>query len=306
MEVDLSAYPAEDVARARAWPKVELHLHLDGSLSPAFIARRAAARGIELPAPEERLRSWLMEQKVAKLKTDGNKAAAGGNWPVFDFCNQFLQTKEELVGGVQDVLARLEGEGVVYAEVRLCPSLHTMEGLTEQQVVDAVLEGAAGQQGVEVGVLLVALRSRDEEHGLAIARLTAANLAHGVVGMDVAGDEGTYPLAGERPMVAGVQEASNLGVPLTLHAGEWPERYGSLANLAWAVAQPGVKRVGHGIAIRSAEKELVAEMKRKRITVEVCLTSNIGNGFKVANYSVHPVRLLHEAGVGADADGMIA
>ena len=36
--------------------------------------------------------------------------------------------------GVQDVLARLEGEGVVYAEVRLCPSLHTMEGLTEQQV----------------------------------------------------------------------------------------------------------------------------------------------------------------------------
>ena len=106
-------------------------------------------------------------------------------------------------------------------------------------------------------------------------------------------------------------------VPLTLHAGEWPERYGSLANLAWAVAQPGVKRVGHGIAVRSAEKELVAEMKRKRITVEVrfcipiiflqvCLTSNIGNGFKVANYSVHPVRLLHEAGVGADADGMIA
>ena len=75
-----------------------------------------------------------------------------------------------------------------------------------------MLEGAAGQQGVDVGVLLVALRSRDEEHGLAIARLTAANLARGVVGMDVAGDEGTYPLAGEGPMVAGVQEASNLGV----------------------------------------------------------------------------------------------
>ena len=41
-----------------------------------------------------RLRSWLMEQKVAKLKTDGNKAAAGGNWPVFDFCNQFLQVRQ--------------------------------------------------------------------------------------------------------------------------------------------------------------------------------------------------------------------
>ena len=38
-----------------------------------------------------RLRNWLMEQKVAKLQKDGNRAAKGGNWPVFDFCNQFLQ-----------------------------------------------------------------------------------------------------------------------------------------------------------------------------------------------------------------------
>ena len=80
------------------------------------------------------------------------------------------------------------------------------------KVVDAVVEGAGGQQGVEVGVLLVALRSREEEHGLAMARLAAANLARGGVGMDVAGDEGTYPLAGEGAMVAGVREASNLGV----------------------------------------------------------------------------------------------
>ena len=42
-----------------------------------------------------RLRDWLMEQKVAKLNKDGNKAAKGGNWPVFDFCNQFLQVYGE-------------------------------------------------------------------------------------------------------------------------------------------------------------------------------------------------------------------
>ena len=94
---------------------MELHLHLDGSLSPDFIAKRAAARRIEMPAPPDRsdqskhfwifgrfrassvdfwifrLRDWLMQQKVVKLKKDGNKAAKGGNWPIFDFCNQFLQ-----------------------------------------------------------------------------------------------------------------------------------------------------------------------------------------------------------------------
>ena len=90
------------------------------------------------------------------------------------------------------------------------------------QVVDAVVEGTRSQENVRVGVLLVALRSRGEEHGLEVARLVAANMEAGVVvGMDVAGDEGSYPLAGQGTMVAGVEEASRLGVPLTLHAGGW-------------------------------------------------------------------------------------
>ena len=137
-------------------------------------------------------------------------------------------------------------------------------------MVDAVVEGAGSQEEVKVGILLVALRSRGEEHGLGVARLVAANLEAGVVvGMDVAGDEGSYPLAGQGPMVAGVQEASRLGVPITLHAGEWPEKYGSLANLKWAVGQAGVKRIGHGIAVRSSEANLLMEMKNNNITVEV-------------------------------------
>ena len=136
--------------------------------------------------------------------------------------------------------------------------------------MDAVVEGASSQEEVKVGILLVALRSRGEEHGTGVARLVAANLEAGVVvGMDVAGDEGSYPLAGQGPMVAGVQEASQLGIPLTLHAGEWPEKYGSLANLEWAVGQPAVKRIGHAIAARSAEPNLFEEMKIRNITVEV-------------------------------------
>ena len=50
---------------------------------------------------------------------------------------------------------------------------------------------------------------------------------------------------------------------------EWPEKYGSLANLEWAVGQPAVKRIGHAIAARSAEPNLFEEMKIRNITVEV-------------------------------------
>ena len=165
-----------------------------------------------------------------------------------------------------------------------------------------------------VGLVLVALRSRGQEHGVAVARLAASLLGQvlqlllllflmffllqGVVGMDVAGDEGSFPLTGGEgeAMVAGISEATRLGVgstfllphlvpqvPLTLHAGEWPERFGSLANLEWAVREGGVRRVGHptllhaspappqvghGIAVRSGP-HLLQEIKKRNITVEV-------------------------------------
>ena len=98
----------------------------------------------------------------------------------------------------------------------------------------------------------------------------------GVVGLDVAGDEGSFPLASpEDPMAAGVREAALLSVPLTLHAGEWPERFGSVENLAWAVNNPSTRRVGHAITVR-AQPGLAEVMVERNITVEVCLTSNIG------------------------------
>ena len=138
---------------------------------------------------------------------------------------------------------------------------------------------------------------------MATARLAARHLqrtaaaAPGVVGVDVAGDEGGFPLASdEDPMAAGLREAASLGVPATLHAGEWPERFGSVANLRWAVTSGLVRRIGHGVAVRSAP-ELAPALVAANITVEVCLTSNIGNGFKVASYAEHPAQLLAAAGV---------
>ena len=178
-----------------------------------------------------------------------------------------------------------------------------MEGLVPEKAVEAVIAGFRSQSLVLGGVILVALRSKPSFHGLETARLASQYLQRtkddppGVVGMDVAGDEGGFPLASNTdPMAAGVQEAAALGVPLTLHAGEWPEKFGSIDNLRWAVANGNTRRIGHAIAVRSAP-DLATDMVAKNITVEVCLTSNIGNGFKVANYSVHPVKLLHEKGV---------
>ena len=96
---------------------------------------------------------------------------------MFDFCNQFLQTRDELTSATADLLGRLADRNVWYAEVRFCPSLHTLEGMTEDQAVQAVIDGVrAKSEVIAAGVILCALRSKGAEHGVAVARLAKKHL----------------------------------------------------------------------------------------------------------------------------------
>lgn len=124
-------------------PKIELHLHLDGSLSPEFIEKEAVKQGLELPVenPRDNLRNWLQEQKLLALKKDSNRAEKGKNWGIFDFCNQFLQTDEQLKSATHDLCQRLLKKNVIYAEIRFCPELHTEKGLSADQALKSVIEG---------------------------------------------------------------------------------------------------------------------------------------------------------------------
>ena len=186
----------------------------------------------------------------------------GKNWPTFDFCNQFLQMSEELTAATTDLLSRLANENVHYAEIRFCPALHILEGLTSAQAVEAVILGYRSQEAVLGGVIICALRSKTEDHGIEMAKLAGNYLQRsstepvGVVGFDIAGDEGRYPLASPKdPMVAGCRKAKELGVPITIHAGEFvvQNKFDTGANIRYAV-ELGARRIGHGIALRSDDQ----------------------------------------------------
>ena len=271
-------------------PKSELHLHLDGSLDSEFIASRAADRGIKLPVESSNLREYLHDLK-SKRAHISSKVSTSSNWSNFDFCNQFLQTDDELKRATFSLCKTLSDDNVVLSEIRFCPTLHTFENLTVNDAVDAVVAGfreAREALNIRGGVIICALRSYPVEHTIEMAELAAAWLGKGVVGFDIAGDEGAFALDIHE---SGIKEALRRNVPMTLHAGEWPEN--TVKNIQLAV-DLGADRIGHGVTL-CQDVKLMDLVATKGITVECCLTSNVG--WKVPSYASHPIRKMFEAGV---------
>lgn len=233
----------------RTVPKTELHLHLDGSLSPEWVAAVAApALGRAADVPPE-YRHHLHAMKKAHREA-AKRVGARQNWSYFDECNSWLQTEELLASAAQEVVSRLHTEhNVWYVEVRFCPTLHTLGGMSERDAVTAVVKGveaakAAFPDNLRGGVILCALRSHAVADAVRMAELAAEFLPRGVVGMDVAGDESAFPLP---PFGPALDKAHALGVPVTVHAGEWPDTHDSLR---FAVEHKAVHRVGHATVLR--------------------------------------------------------
>ena len=106
-----------------------------------FIGAEAAKIGLELPDTIPNLRSWLQSLKLAAYQKNDNSVEKGKNWGIFDFCNQFLQTEDQLSTATLDLAQRLADKNVIYSEIRFCPSLHTQKDLNAEQALQAVIKG---------------------------------------------------------------------------------------------------------------------------------------------------------------------
>ena len=262
-----------------------------------------------MPSSPRELRALVDEMKAQRASQakssdarDITAVALKQNWAVFDLMNTLLQTEGELSRATYELAACLKSEhNVWYAEIRFCAALHTLEGLTQDEAVGAVVDGlrrACATVGLRGGIILCALRSHPAPHPLETAKLARRWLGHGVVGFDVAGSE-TYALS-LPAIVSALEACSEWGVPTTVHAGELPR--GMLTNLRTAL-RLGVDRIGHGLALcvgdaaeRGEDAELLAEVAGQDVLLEVCLTSNCTPS-RVPSYAAHPVRRMFDAGV---------
>src|SRR3954454_15151425 len=228
----------ELVSRA---PKVLLHDHLDGGLRPATVVELAAAVGHELPATDpDTLRRWFEDS--------ANSGSLERYLETFHHTVAVMQTAENLRRVARECVLDLAEDGVVYAEVRYAPEQHLVDGLSLEQVVEAVQHGfVEGQEqarhdGNPIVVRQLLTAMRHQARSREIAELTVAYRDQGVVGFDIAGAEAGYPPTRHLDAFEYLQREN---AHFTIHAGE---AFG-LPSIWQALQWCGADRLGHGVRI---------------------------------------------------------
>ena len=260
-------------------PKAELHVHLEGSATPALMRRIARRNGLEVPREliggDERY-AWRDFLHFLEL---------------YDLAVGLLRTPEDYRDLVHEYLVGCAGEGAVYVELTASPDHAAHAGLSDAEHVAALAQGiddARRDTGIEARVIMTCVRNFGVARAEEVARRTVAEPHPYVVGFGIAGDEAGFPPA---PFAGAFAIAHEGGLGCTAHAGEWagPE------SIRGALELPGVTRLGHGV--RAIEDPALVEDLAERGTVlEVCPTSNVVLGV-FEDLAHHPLRRLHDAGV---------
>lgn len=233
-------------------PKIELHCHLDGSLSKEFIETRLqrAVSFEELSVSDE---CTSLAEYLEKFALPG----------------QCLTDEEGLLGAGYDVLRTMSRENVCYAEIRFAPLLHVSEKIKAEQVIQSLLQGLEqGKKdfGVEYNVITCAMRHHSAEENYEMIKTACQFLGRGVCAADLAGAEAQYPMSEFMKLF---EQTKKLGMPFTLHAGEC----GNAQNIVDSI-EAGAKRIGHGIAMRG-HSDIQKLVKDNQIGVEMCPISNL-------------------------------
>lgn len=275
--------PVPDRELLRRLPKAELHCHLDGSLRPATMLDLGRALGRPMPAADpDALRDHMRVDDARHLEDYLAR---------FDTTLSVMQTAEALERIAYELGADAAADGVRYIEARFAPWLNTREGLSQ---ADAVRAAAAGLRRAElefgtVGrVIVCALRHLDLAHAMGAAELAVGLRDEGVVGFDLAGGERGNPAS---RFAEAFRFAREHDLAVTCHAGEGD----GADSIRQAVHACGADRIGHGTRLLE-DPSLERYVADRRITVEICLTSNVQTRV-VPRAAEHPLRRYHDRGI---------
>ena len=256
-------------------PKVELHIHLEGTLDTNLIVELAEKNGIRLPRPKEELITFSgladfleLLNWICSLVRDGSDARR--------LAYRFAQYAS--------------GQNIMYAEVMTNPT--HWKALPYSELIPHILEGfeqAYGDGYCDCRLLVSLLRSQTRREALEMVRWMKTNRHPRLLGLSVDGNEAESE-SSNRELYEAFWEAKNAGFGVTVHAGE----SSPAAGVTEALDLLGAMRIDHGVRA-VADERLLKRLSEEQIPLNVCLTSNLVELYPGVDQ--HPLGKLYELGI---------
>ncbi len=258
-------------------PKIDLHRHLEGSLRLETLLEIAREHHLDVPTVDlEALRPYV--------QVTNDPATHEAFLGKFEVLRHFYRSPEMIRRLVYEAVADAAEDNVKYLELRFSPqALSRVRGFPMSEATDWVIESVAQAEAdfdIEVGLIITLVRHDPVPQARQVAEIAFERYSKGIVGLDLAGDEVKFP---SRPFTPLFREAKEVGLGITIHAGEWASAFG----VKEAVLDLFADRIGHGV--RTLENSQILQLVRERqIAFEVCLTSNLQTGV-VHQMNHHPL-----------------
>lgn len=261
------------------FPKVELHMHLEGAAPPAFVRGLAQEKNIDLTRVFDERGNYTFRDFVHFLQ-------------VYEAATQVLKTPEDYGRLTWAVLEQCAENGVVYAESFLSPDFcGGRDVIAWKEYLHAMQESAdraEAQMGITLRGIVTCIRHFGPDKARETALCAAETAGDWITGFGMGGDEG---MGKQGDFVWAFDCAREAGLRLTTHAGE----FGGPESVRQAIEDLKVERIGHGV--RAIEDPALVDILAEReIVLEVCPGSNVVLGL-YPGFAAHPIARLRDAGV---------
>lgn len=253
--------------------RAELHTHLGAAVDPPILWSMAHRRGIRLPSKNY----WDFENMITMSGSEKNKDLNEMNERFFHWTELIQSSPEAVEESVKSVI----GGGyrkcnLVLQELRFNPMKRNRGG--ERDLDHIIMAGIWGLDKslleypqVKAGIILMMDRMLTHKQNEIILKKALKYKSQGIIGIDLAGpDRKTFSMKKHAPLF---QEARQAALGITVHTGE---EQGSLEELRFVVSKIRPDRIGHGVMCVK-DKNLMAEIRKQNIMLEICPTSNLRN-----------------------------
>ncbi|KAL7862932.1 hypothetical protein SRHO_G00119160 [Serrasalmus rhombeus] len=270
----------------RQLPKVELHAHLNGSVSYETMEKLIARK------PHLNIKHSMTAIR------NGQHRTLDECFQVFKVIHQLVDSEEDILMVAKAVIQEFAADGVKYLELRSTPREETKTGLSKRRYIESAIEAIRQCKQEDVDIEVRFLVAIDRRNGPEVAMETV-KLAEDfmlssdglIVGLDLSGD----PTVGHgKDLLPALQRAKNCGLKLALHLSEIP----SQKEESELLLDLPPDRIGHGTFLHpevGGSDSLVDKVCKQNIPIELCLTSNV-KGQTVPSYDKHHFQYWYERG----------